>query len=410
MQIRRGVEAERKAQDLSVFELGEQELGLRVHRADVLFENVGERPIGDASAICRATACESSWRWRCGVQPIPQLAGEASLPNTRLAYDRDELGPFVPDGATVSGLQDLKLTSPTHECPPESGTAPRPGGRETPDETPTDDAFGLSFHRDGLRFVEFERATDSGGRALCNEDLAGSSGLLESGGDVDCIAARERASHARRSDDDLPGVDADPKPKTSPKQLLEPSPHREGCFERPLGVVLVGGGRTEHGHDGVAGELLDGAAGLSDFGRHRFVEAVEEGARPFGVLGVRKGRVADEVSKEDGRELAFDAALGRFDRLPARGAEPRCGGNRGPTLETCRHGMHSSATRALVPERTPPSREPATSTSRSDSTGSRAITTGTSGDIAKAARQRRTPRLRPEQHGQLVSRVWCRGC
>jgi Adenylate and Guanylate cyclase catalytic domain len=153
------------------------------------------------------------------------------------------------------------------------------------------------------------------------------------------------------SDDDLPGVDADPQPKTSPKQLLESPPHREGRFERSLGVVLLGGGRTEHGHDGVAGELLDSPAGLPDFRRHGFVEAVEERSRAFGVLGVRKGGGADEVSEKDGRQLAFDAARGRLDRLSARGAEPRCGGNRGAALETCRHGMHSSATYALVPER-----------------------------------------------------------
>jgi hypothetical protein len=40
-------------------------------------------------------------------------------------------------------------------------------------------------------FVELERATDGRGRPLRNEDLAGSSGLLESGGDVDRIAACE---------------------------------------------------------------------------------------------------------------------------------------------------------------------------------------------------------------------------
>jgi hypothetical protein len=140
------------------------------------------------------------------------------------------------------------------------------------------------------------------------------------------------------SHDDLPGVDADPEPKTSPKQLLEPPPHRAGRFERPFGVVLVGGGRAEHRHDGVAGELLDGPAGLPDFGRHRVVEAVEERSRPFGVLGVRTGGGAHEVSEEDGCELAFDAGLRRLDRVPARGAEPGCGGNGGAALETRRHG------------------------------------------------------------------------
>src|SRR5262245_16178246 len=284
MQVRRGVEAEREAEDLAVLELSEKELRLCLNPAEVL-EDLGERPVRDTSAIRWTAACQSPWRRRRGSERIPQLAREATLSHACLADDRDELGPSVRDDAIVGGLQELELACTTHECGLACGVLSPPGGRERPDETPTHDTLGLSLCSDGSRRIELERALDSRGRALRNEDLARSSRLLEAGGDVDSVAARERATDARLSHDALPGVDADPELHTSANQLREPPLHRNRRVERPLGVVLMGGGNTEHCHDGVADELLDGAPRLPDLGRHRIVEAVEQCSRPFGVLG-----------------------------------------------------------------------------------------------------------------------------
>src|SRR5262245_19309409 len=104
MQIPRRVEAERQAEDSSVFELGEEELRLRLDTTAVLSEHFCERPVGDASAVGRAATREPPWRRKRVVQPIPQLAREPSLAHTRLAYDRDELRSLVPDDPLVGGL------------------------------------------------------------------------------------------------------------------------------------------------------------------------------------------------------------------------------------------------------------------------------------------------------------------
>ena len=87
-------------------------------------------------------------------------------------------------------------------------------------------------------------------------------------------------------------------------------------------MILLRRGRTEGGHDCVAGELLDRSAGVGDLGRHRVVEPIEQGTRPLGVLGIRERRRADEVCEEDRCELPLLDLLGRFgDRAATAGAE-----------------------------------------------------------------------------------------
>ena len=106
----------------------------------------------------------------------------------------------------------------------------------------------------------------------------------------------------------------------------EPAQHRQRRVQRALGVILQRGGRAERGHDRIAGELLDRPAGALDLRRHRVVEAVEDDARPLGILLAELGR-ADEVGEEDGRELPLLARSRRLslDRCAAGGAEPRIG-------------------------------------------------------------------------------------
>jgi hypothetical protein len=66
--------------------------------------------------------------------------------------------------------------------------------------------------------------------------------------------------------DDLAGVDADPQLEGSRLQteagvqLLDRADERETGSNRALGIVVAGTRRAEHGHDGVADELLDHAA------------------------------------------------------------------------------------------------------------------------------------------------------
>ena len=74
-------------------------------------------------------------------------------------------------------------------------------------------------------------------------------------------------------------------------------------MKRTFRMILVGRGRSEGGHDGIADELLDRATGIGDLGRHSVVEPVEQGARSLSVLGARERRRAHEVGEKNRCEL-----------------------------------------------------------------------------------------------------------
>ncbi len=105
-----------------------------------------------------------------------------------------------------------------------------------------------------------------------------------------------------------------------------------------LRVVFLSCGSAEGCHDRVAGELLDGSAGVGDLSRHCVVEPIEKGARSLGVLGAGELRGAYEVRKEDSCEFPLFARLSRFgDRRAAVGAESRSSRGREPAVRTERH-------------------------------------------------------------------------
>ena len=88
-------------------------------------------------------------------------------------------------------------------------------------------------------------------------------------------------------------------------QLLDAFEHPEAGAYRPLGIVAVGDRRAEHGHHGVADELLDHAAVLVDpASDHRVIEL--EGVADVlrvGVIGLR-GEL-DEIDEQHRDELSF---------------------------------------------------------------------------------------------------------
>jgi hypothetical protein len=72
----------------------------------------------------------------------------------------------------------------------------------------------------------------------------------------------------------------------------KPRPHRA------LGVVLVCRGGSEHGHDRVADELLDGAAVPLELLAQARVVRADAGANILGVCAFGSGGEADEIAEE----------------------------------------------------------------------------------------------------------------
>jgi hypothetical protein len=109
--------------------------------------------------------------------------------------------------------------------------------------------------------------SDEAQGGVADEDLAGVGRLLETGGDVDRVPRDERLPGRRIAGDHLAHVDAAAQGDADPQLLLEPVVQAVDRLvelgDRAHGakrVVLVHRRDAEDGHDGVADELLDGAA------------------------------------------------------------------------------------------------------------------------------------------------------
>src|SRR5262249_18490479 len=90
-----------------------------------------------------------------------------------------------------------------------------------------------------------------------------------------------------------------------------PVPHGERRVERSLSVVLMRRRCSEHGHDRVAGELLECASRELDLLLHRPVEALEPGTHALRVILVCERRRPYEVCKQNRRDLALASGAAR---------------------------------------------------------------------------------------------------
>ena len=138
-------------------------------------------------------------------------------------------------------------------------------------------------------------------RRLSDQDSVRGCGCLESCRGVDDVPGDHALPFSRTSvecDKRLPRVDADADGKPElrlPVELIDRGADRKSGAHRALGIVLVGNGRTEDGHDRVSDELLDRAAVTFDLASQPSVVRREQGADVLGVELLRSAGEADEV-------------------------------------------------------------------------------------------------------------------
>jgi hypothetical protein len=121
------------------------------------------------------------------------------------------------------------------------------------DQPERGDRLGLSLQHQRLDRLRHDRGAGERKRLGTDQHLARSSGLLQAGRDVDCIARREPL---RRACDDLARRDADP---SVDPEIGERVAHFDRRPARAKGVVLVQHGHPENGHHRIADELLNRA-------------------------------------------------------------------------------------------------------------------------------------------------------
>ena len=144
------------------------------------------------------------------------------------------------------------------------------------------------------------------------ENLAAACRLLEAGGDVDGIAGCEPL---RGADDDLAGVDANPRLDAELRQRV---PHLDRGSQGTQRIVFVELRHAEDGHHRIADELLNGAAVPLDNRLHLVEVAPEERAQRLRVDRFAQRGRTDDVAEKDGYDLAVLARGGL--RRPELGA------------------------------------------------------------------------------------------
>jgi hypothetical protein len=124
-------------------------------------------------------------------------------------------------------------------------------------------------------------------------------------------------------------------------QLVDGVQHAEGGVQRPLRVVLMCGRGAEHRHDGVADELVQGAAEPLDLGPQAQVVGTQHRADVLGVGVVGAGGEPDQVAEQHRDDLAFFTGPPALDGQPATAgpAEPGPLQRGVAAMRTSRHGQ-----------------------------------------------------------------------
>ena len=204
------------------------------------------------------------------------------------------------------------------------------------------DGLGLPLERERLDGFRLDRIADEAIGLVADQDLAGVGGGLEPSCRVHGVAGDAAEVGRISADEHLAGVHADPTGEPNPVvafelvvEVLERRAHVDGGADRAERVVLVELRDAEHGHHGVADELLDRAAVAFERGTHRVEVAGHHLAHRLGVeLLAELGR-AGHVAEHDRDGLADLGSLGVASsgrRRPSRSSLPR----RSPTRSSDR--------------------------------------------------------------------------
>ena len=255
------VEAQRQAEDLASSEASQRHLGrIAVEDPEVFLQHFPEWPVGDAFSVGEATSCPAQRLRLFGCESLPERTRETRLADPCVAEDGHERGARRLQRSAVRVEDALQLGVSPHEHGRETAHAARSHQGEGAQNAATGDGSRLPLRVDLVRLGELECSPRGRDGAVSHEDLAGPCCLFQACGDIDRIAADERASFASAADDDVAGVDADPKLRPFVEEPLVPPLHRERGVQRALGVVLERFRRPEHGHHGIACEFLDRSA------------------------------------------------------------------------------------------------------------------------------------------------------
>jgi hypothetical protein len=196
------------------------------------------------------------------------------------------------------------------------------------DRTPDRDRLLLALHEGRLELLVHDPVSGRPVRELTHHDAVDGGDALEPRRDVHDIARHESLPGLRpgaQRDDRLAGVhraaDREVQAWALLVQLRDRVQDAQRSPDRALGVVLVREGSAEHGHHGIADELLHRACPTLDLAPEHLVVETERRSDVLGIGAIGARGESDEVDEQDGNDLALLA--GRCGRHRERGAASR---------------------------------------------------------------------------------------
>ena len=90
----------------------------------------------------------------------------------------------------------------------------------------------------------------------------------------------------------------------------DPVAHQQRCAQRPLGIVFVSDGRTEHTHDSITHELFDEAAKAVDGAGHLLEQVALQRAYVLGIQALAERGEARQVGEQNGNGATIGLRIG----------------------------------------------------------------------------------------------------
>ena len=268
-------------------------------------DHLAQRPEADPVAVGRAAALVPPDRVGQAVDVLEELPGQPGLAEAGRADDADEAGAALAGRGVEHVLEEPELLVAADERGLERVLAVATAGLgHDPGRAPGLDRRLLALEVLLAGLLEGDRLAGGALGRLADEDRARLGDALESRRGVDEVAGDHALVRGAEGDGGFAGQDAGPG-LDSWSQRLDGVDELEAGPDGPLGVVLAGDGGAPDRHDGVADELLDGAAVAADHLAGELEVAVQELAGVLGVLALGERREADEIGEQDRDEAAL---------------------------------------------------------------------------------------------------------
>ncbi len=282
-------------------------------------EDVAEERVRPVLPPRRRTAAEPPHRLGDLGQPAIELTHQSRLADAGVADDRDDpVGLLVLD-VTEQVLQLVQLPVPPDRARLDALHAARcveaEAARPLVQHDVAVDRLGDALQLQSRQRLERERTAHVAVRVGRDQHTVRRRGGLQAAGPVDRLADHgEVLSRAfvESPDHDVAGVDAHPHGERHAVaraelgvQRIERVAHRQRGSDGEVGILLARATQPEHGHDGIADELLDHAAVGLDQRVPSCEVLVDERADVFRVERPRQHGEVDEVGEQHRDELAL---------------------------------------------------------------------------------------------------------